>query len=130
MACTVAGAIIAGVRSQDTRKEEIAAVAEAEIDALEAHRDTLKSFERLDTDEAKADVLEDGPLPLWRHALQLADEAGADVAAQRLHRRVVSTEYLIDAFRTGDEEQLHRSEHAWVKARELNQPPEPAAGDR
>lgn len=112
---TVVTAIVSAVWYGSERRE-LEAVAKAEIAALEAHRDVLKSFATLEDDEAKADALENGPLPLWQAALHVADEAGADVAAKRLHLRVASTEYLIDAFRTGDEQQLKRAEAAWAKA--------------
>lgn len=120
---TTVTAIVAGVWNGSNRGPDIEAVAKAEIAAMEAHRDALKAVATLDDDQAKAALFEDGPLPLWQAALHVANEEGADVAVKRLHLRVISTEYLIDAFRTGDDEQLRRAEHAWAKASETGRGP-------
>lgn len=124
---TVVTAIVAAVWNGSERRD-MEAVAKAEIAALESHRDALKTVATLDDDQAKADVFENGPLPLWEAALHVADEAGEEVTAKRLHLRLASTEYLIDAFRTGDEEQLKRAEHAWAKASEIGRRPKAATG--
>jgi len=92
-----------------------------------AHAETLARLDTLESDDAKADALESGPLPLWSEAVAAAEELEQDAAGKRpvfdviahARARETATRLLILAFREGDQDKLRRAEATWASADRL-----------
>jgi len=122
--CVVSAIVTALMRMPDAAERRWVEAMARQAEAGAVHSATLARIGGIKSDDAKADALEAGPLPLWSEAVAAAEELEQDAAGERpvfdviahARARETSTRLLILAFRDGDEDKLRRAEATWASA--------------